>query len=100
MFEDMVLSGNTKRTNKPWTVVLSMVVQAVLLAVPDPHSADLHRSAAEDDDGDDAYCSSATTSASPSAASRGGCAHQAASAFDGRRQTGAAESYSEGCQDY
>jgi hypothetical protein len=29
MFEDMVLSGKTQRTNKPWTVVLSMVVQAV-----------------------------------------------------------------------
>ena len=33
MFEDMVLSGDTKRTNKPWTVVLSMVVQAVLVGI-------------------------------------------------------------------
>src|SRR5579859_5719727 len=33
MFEDMVLSGKTKRTNKPWTVVLSMVVQAVLVGI-------------------------------------------------------------------
>jgi periplasmic protein TonB len=33
MFEDMVLSGDTKRTNKPWTVALSMVVQAVLVGI-------------------------------------------------------------------
>src|SRR5579859_6884754 len=33
MFEDMVLSGKTKRTNKPWTVVLSMVVQAILVGI-------------------------------------------------------------------
>jgi protein TonB len=33
MFEDMVLSGKTKRTNKPWTVVLSMAVQSFVILV-------------------------------------------------------------------
>src|ERR1700758_4364329 len=33
MFEDMVLSGKTRKTNKPWTVVLSMVVQTILVGI-------------------------------------------------------------------
>ena len=35
MFEEMVVSnpGGNKKTNKPWTVVLSMVVQATLVAI-------------------------------------------------------------------
>lgn len=33
MFDDMVVSGRTKKTNKPWTVVLSSVVQAFLLGI-------------------------------------------------------------------
>src|SRR5215470_8810255 len=33
MFEDMVLSGKAKKTNKPWTVVLSMVVQTILVGI-------------------------------------------------------------------
>ena len=33
MFEDMVLSGNTKATNKPWTVVVSMLLQATLVGI-------------------------------------------------------------------
>src|SRR5262249_15692548 len=35
MFEEMVVSnpGGNKTTNKPWTVVLSMVVQATLVAI-------------------------------------------------------------------
>jgi periplasmic protein TonB len=31
MFDDMVVSGQIKKTNKPWTVVLSSIVQAFLL---------------------------------------------------------------------
>src|SRR5262249_3751803 len=35
MFEEMVISnpGGNKKTNKPWTVVLSMVVQASFVAI-------------------------------------------------------------------
>lgn len=33
MFEDMVLSGKTKKTNKPWTVALSLVIQAVIVGI-------------------------------------------------------------------
>jgi protein TonB len=33
MFEEMVVSTKTKKTNKPWTVVLSMALQAAFLAV-------------------------------------------------------------------
>lgn len=33
MFEDMVLSGKTKATNKPWTVVVSMLAQALLVGI-------------------------------------------------------------------
>ncbi len=33
MFEDMVLSGKTKRTNKPWTVALSLAIQALLVGI-------------------------------------------------------------------
>lgn len=33
MFDDMVVSGQTKKTNKPWTVVLSSVMQAFLLGI-------------------------------------------------------------------
>jgi protein TonB len=33
MFEEMVVSGGMKKTNKPWTVVLSMVVQITVLTV-------------------------------------------------------------------
>ena len=33
MFDDMVVSGKMKKTNKPWTVVLSTAVQAGLLLI-------------------------------------------------------------------
>src|SRR5208282_2547495 len=33
MFEDMVLSGKTKRTNKPWTIVVSMLFQCLFLLI-------------------------------------------------------------------
>jgi len=34
MFEDMVISSpNPKKTNKPWTVVISMVAQSIFLAI-------------------------------------------------------------------
>ena len=33
MFDDMVVSGRMKKTNKPWTVVLSTAVQAGLLLI-------------------------------------------------------------------
>jgi periplasmic protein TonB len=33
MFDDLVLSGKTKKTHKSWTVLLSSVVQALILAV-------------------------------------------------------------------
>ena len=33
MFEEMVVSGGMKKTNKPWTVVLSMIVQITVLVV-------------------------------------------------------------------
>src|SRR5258707_1608158 len=34
MFEEMVVSSpKTKKTNKPWTVILSMVLQATFLAI-------------------------------------------------------------------
>ena len=46
------------------------------------------------------HCSAAATATSASAASRAGRARQAASPLDGRGQTGAAESHSEGRQDY
>jgi protein TonB len=33
MFDDLVLSGKTKRTHKSWTVLLSTIVQALILGV-------------------------------------------------------------------
>src|SRR5277367_376471 len=33
MFDDLVLSGKTKRTHKSWTVLLSTLVQALILGV-------------------------------------------------------------------
>lgn len=33
MFDDMVVSGQMKKTNKPWTVALSGIVQAFLLGI-------------------------------------------------------------------
>src|ERR1700674_2388816 len=34
MFEDMVISSpNPKKTNKPWTVVVSMIAQSIFLAI-------------------------------------------------------------------
>jgi len=34
MFEEMVVSSPTsKKTNKPWTVVLSMILQVTLLGI-------------------------------------------------------------------
>lgn len=33
MFNDLVVSGDTKRTNKPWTVALSAIVQTIILGI-------------------------------------------------------------------
>src|SRR6185437_6527676 len=33
MFDDMVVSGNMKKTNKPWAVIVSSVVQALILGI-------------------------------------------------------------------
>src|ERR1700689_3260692 len=33
MFDDLVLSGKTKKTHKSWTVLLSTIVQALILGV-------------------------------------------------------------------
>src|SRR5271163_1561214 len=33
MFDDLVLSGKTKKTHKSWTVLLSSVVQALILGI-------------------------------------------------------------------
>jgi periplasmic protein TonB len=33
MFDDLVVSGATKRTHKPWTVALSAIVQTIILLV-------------------------------------------------------------------
>ena len=68
MFEDMVVSSsNPTKTNKPWTVVLSMVVPGCVSWHLDLDSFDLHGSAAQDDDVHSprrAASSSATTAAS------------------------------------
>jgi len=33
MFEEMVVSGAKERTNKPWTVVVSMILQVLFLLI-------------------------------------------------------------------
>ena len=72
MFDEMVVSSpNPKKTNKPWTVVLSMF-QGFFGGV-DFDSSDLYRGAAEDDDGDVAGRSSATSATSAASASRRWC---------------------------
>ena len=71
MFEEMVVSSpKAKKTNKPWTVVVSMILQVTFLDRADPDSVDLHGSAAEDEDGDVAH-RSATAATASSAARRG-----------------------------
>ena len=101
MFEDMVVSSaNPSKTNKPWTVVLSMVFQVVFPRDLDPDSADLHRSAAEDDDGDAPRRASAAAAAAAASGRRAGCARQAAGALDGRGQTRGAEGHPERRQDH
>ena len=100
MFEDMVLSGKTKRTNKPWTVALSLAIQAllvgILILIPLIYTEALPKTMM-------ATMLTAPPPPPPPAtpsASRGGCAHQAASPLDGCRQTAAAERDSKGHQNY
>ena len=48
MFDELVDSGEKKRTNKPWTVVLSAIVQTmilgVLILIPLIYTEALHKS--------------------------------------------------------
>ena len=100
MFDEMVVSSpNPKKTNKPWTVVLSMIFQtaflAVLILIPLIYTEALPKTMM-------ATLLVAPPASSPAsaAADRAGRTRQATSALDGRRETGHAESHPEGHQDY
>ena len=72
MFEEMVVSNaKNKKTNKPWTVIVSMAASSRLPCDSHPDPAHLYGSAAEGDDVLDfarAPSSASATSSSGSAA--------------------------------
>ena len=101
MFEEMVVSSpKGKKTNKPWTVALSMILQvaflSVLILIPLIYTEALPKASLGM-----LLIAPTASSATASSACRGaGCSRQAASAFDGRRQTRRAEGDPQGSKDY
>ena len=47
MFDELVVSGEIEKTNKPWAVTLSALVQVIILGRPHLDSSDLHRGFAQ-----------------------------------------------------
>ena len=101
MFEEMVVSSpNPKKTNKPWTVVISMLFQvaflSILILIPLIYTEALPKT----------MMATMLTAPPPppppppASGSHPNRARQAAGALDGRRQTRGPESHSQGCQDY
>ena len=100
MFEEMVVSNPTnKKTNKPWTVFISMAVQvlflAILILIPLIYTEALPKTS----DVFHSFGAASASAATPASGRRAGDS-QACAAFDGRRQVGDAEGHPEGPQDY
>ncbi len=100
MFDEMVVSSpNAKRTNKPWTVVLSMIFQtaflAVLILIPLIYTEALPKTMMAT-----LLVAPASATASSASSHRPDGARQAASALDGCWQTGDPQGHPKGHQDY
>ena len=103
MFEEMVVSNvKNKKTNKPWTVGLSMLLQvgflAILILIPLIYTEALPKTMMADVfDPVSATTASTTSSAS---ASRSRRQDQAGGPSDGGGKAGCSEGYSERRQDH